>query len=221
MKTPLTRARPAAQANLFEAVESEKNATQKPVSKSSKKTPAKSASKPARSTPVAAQTKKLSAKKSVAARSVVQPAMTESPIKKSVAPAKAKTSVSATTPILKATKKRAPRDLANQYGAGDDTTVRAVAAVPAPRKRRNAATRAKLQAVITPDDALLLRLARAGAISSSHVSENGSGGEKSFRSSAKRRSRKWETRCGKCGVSAQYAAAAALCVKCGAILVRD
>jgi len=122
---------------------------------------------------------------------------------------------------LRATKKRAPKDLANQYGE----VVKAGRAAPqsAPRNpRRSAATRAKLQQVITPDDGLLLRLARAGAISSSHVAENGHGAdEKPFRAGTKRRSRKWETRCGKCGVSAQYTSSAALCVKCGAILVRD
>lgn len=118
---------------------------------------------------------------------------------------------------LRATKKRAPKDLALQYGEKIKAP-RATAAKATPRKRRDAAMRARLQQVIAPDDGLLLRLARAGVISSSLAP---AGEEKPLRAVKPRRSRKWETRCGKCGVSAQYMTSAALCVKCGAILVRD
>ncbi len=119
---------------------------------------------------------------------------------------------------LRATKKRAPKDLAIQYGESVKTP-RAIAPKAAPRKRRNAQSRAKLQAVITPDDDLMQRLAKAGAISSAQMAQDS--GKLSIKPLSTRRSRKWEALCGKCGASAQYSASAALCVKCGAILVRD
>jgi ribosomal protein S27E len=108
--------------------------------------------------------------------------------------------------------------LAAQYGE-KEKTVRKKATTKTPRKRRDAAARARLQEVIAPDDALLARLARAGAISSSLAPDNA--GDKTFNTVKKRRSRYWETRCGKCGKSGRYRASAALCVGCGAILVRE
>jgi hypothetical protein len=89
----------------------------------------------------------------------------------------------------------------------------------APRKRRDAAARARLQQVIEPDEELLLRLARTGVISASLAPDSASA--KPLRVVKTRRSRKWQAHCGKCGLSAQYSASAALCAGCGAILVRD
>jgi hypothetical protein len=124
----------------------------------------------------------------------------------------------ASNKAVRATKKRAPKDLAAQYGEKEKTP-RKSAAVKVPRKRRDAAARARLQEVIAPDEELLLRLARVGAISSS-LAPNGAD-EKPARVAKTRRSRKWEARCGKCGKSAQYKSSAALCAGCGAILVRE
>jgi len=229
MKTTLKRARKTASKAAEKSAATEKTATQKTTPKS----PAKPASQPAKaaggSTPSTGATPRLSAKKTTATKMAVKQAAVKRGVVKAkvprnlfdIAPEKPKVKAGAKAPALRATKKRAPKDLANQYGEVVKVG-RASVVESAPRKRRNAAARAKLQAAITPDDGLLLRLARAGAISSSHVAKNGDGDdEKPFRATAKRRSRKWETRCGKCGVNAQYSSSAALCVKCGAILVRD
>jgi hypothetical protein len=124
----------------------------------------------------------------------------------------------ASSKAVRATKKRAPKDLAAQYGEKEKTP-RKAAAVKAPRRRRDAAARARLQEVIAPDDALLLRLARAGAIASSLAPA--SAGEKPLRTVKTRRPRQWEAHCGKCGKSAFYRASAALCAGCGTILVRE
>lgn len=162
-----------------------------------------------------AATPKLSVKKPVTAKTASKaPASTAKP--KEIASEAEKTTA------LKATKKRAPKDLAMQYGEVVKAA-RAPVVKAAPKKRRNAASRAKLQAVIAPDDGLMQRLALAGAITSPHIAENfdGADDEAPHEPTKRRRSRKWETRCGKCGVSAQYTSSAALCINCGAILVRD
>ncbi len=158
----------------------------------------------AAATETARTSKKRSAKKPGARKLVIEPAFINAP----------------TAPVkdVRATKKRAPKDLAAQYGEKEKTP-RAAVAAKAPRKRRTAATRARLQEVIAPDDALLLRLARAGAISSSLAPAGAA--VKPLRAAKARRSRQWEAQCGKCGKSAYYRAAAALCVNCGAILVRE
>jgi hypothetical protein len=126
--------------------------------------------------------------------------------------------MAASNKAVRATKKRAPKDLAAQYGEKEKTP-RKRAAVKTPRKRRDAAARARLQEVIAPDDALLLRLARAGAIASSLAPAGIE--KKPLRPIKMRRSRQWEAHCGKCGRSAFYRASAALCTGCGAILVRE
>lgn len=145
------------------------------------------------------------------------------PVKDSISktPAAKKRAMSdkpASVAAVRATKKRAPKDLAAQYGEKEKTPRKNLVA-KAPRKRRDAAARARLQEVIAPDDALLLRLARAGAISSSLAPA--SAGEKPVRVGKTRRARQWEAHCGKCGKSAFYRASAALCESCGAILVRE
>lgn len=200
-----------------------KIAEQKPAAKgASRKTAAKAKSaKPAVS--VKAPSVKAASVKAATAKAAKSPAPKKETAKATVTKS-ASAKVAGAKPavrdsVLRATKKRAPKDLAIQYGEKIKAP-RATAAKTAPRRRRDAAMRAKLQQVIAPDDGLLLRLARAGAISSSLVPE-GSTAAKPLRATKPRRSRKWETRCGKCGVSAQYTTLAALCVKCGAILVRD
>jgi len=243
MKTSVQRARATIQPTEVKSVKNPKNATQESNPKSTTKSnpqlklklasnpkpsaPSKAAAKPvaapARSTPVSSPPK-LSAKKPVAAKPELKKAVAPAP-QKSVKPkavVTSKVSAAAKKPAaLHATKKRAPKDLAMQYGEVVNAA-RAPIAAAAPRKRRNAASRAKLQAVITPDDGLMQRLARAGSISSSHVAANSDDeADQPMRALSTRRSRKWETLCGKCGASAQYSTSAALCVKCGAILVRN
>lgn len=130
----------------------------------------------------------------------------------------AKSAQAASGQVVRATKKRAPKDLAAQYGETAKAP-RKTAVEKAPRKRRDAAARARLKEVIAPDDALLARLARAGAISSSLAPGVAMGVPS--RVVKTRRSRQWEAHCGKCGKSAFYSASAALCAGCGAILVRE
>jgi DnaJ-class molecular chaperone len=80
---------------------------------------------------------------------------------------------------------------------------------------------------MTPDDDLMRRLARAGAIAPSPGAENGSANGANGHAARRngvvtvRRPRKWESRCGKCGGAGTFKAAAGLCPRCGAIAVRQ
>lgn len=153
---------------------------------------------------------------SVGARKLQKPAGSKAAKEKTASP-----EASSQAPAApRATRKRAPKDLALQYGE----KARAPRVAPkqdAPRKRRNAASRAREREVIAPDEGLLSRLARAGAISKPSVTSTGSNDAPDAANTRTRRSRKWEARCGKCGVSAAYSTPAALCVGCGTILMRE
>lgn len=131
---------------------------------------------------------------------------------------------SASTPAteIKGRRVRAPKDLALQYG---ETTqkVRAPQVPATERKaRRDAAARQKRKEFMTPDDELLARLARAGMIASSLAPEvDALNGHSRKASTTKRRPRSWQSQCGKCGAASTFKTAVGLCVKCGAIAVRD
>jgi hypothetical protein len=121
-------------------------------------------------------------------------------------------------------KVRAPKDLALQYG--EKTKKRRALKIETVEKRarRNAAAKARLQELMTPDDELLARLARAGMIASSLAPESANGSAPAARrtsTAVTRRPRKWESRCGKCGALSTFKSAAGVCPKCGAIAVRS
>ncbi|HEX8235713.1 MAG TPA: hypothetical protein VF600_07125 [Abditibacteriaceae bacterium] len=134
----------------------------------------------------------------------------------------------ATQNITRVRRARVPSDFAAQYGETDRKKKRAPKeTATARRARRDAETRERLRAIMTPDDNLLQRLARIGAIAPSLQDSNGAGngsnGHSPRRSGMQtvRRPRKWESRCGKCGVAGTFKAAAGVCSRCGAIAVRQ
>ncbi|HEX8834356.1 MAG TPA: hypothetical protein VF719_09145, partial [Abditibacteriaceae bacterium] len=89
------------------------------------------------------------------------------------------------------------------------------------RARRDAAAREKLRELMTPSDELMRRLARAGAITSTGASFEDDETAVRRMNKAPRRSRRWESRCGKCGVNTTFSTIAGLCSRCGAIAVRN
>ena len=112
--------------------------------------------------------------------------------------------------VSKAKRTRVPADLAAQYGERTNLKAEARPAVPEakPRRpRRDAAARAKLKELLRPDETFVERLARANSVSAP-------------RRVTTRRSKNWRTRCGKCGTEGSFAIAAALCSRCGTILLR-
>lgn len=112
----------------------------------------------------------------------------------------------------KARRTRVPADLAAQYGEKVNSKAQERAVVSdapkARRPRRNAADKAKLQELLRPDDDILARLARANSIGATK------------KRAPSRRSKTWKARCGRCGTACECAVPAALCTKCGAILMR-
>jgi hypothetical protein len=124
---------------------------------------------------------------------------------------------------LKARRVRAPKDLAVQYGENAKKKRTAKVSPTEKRARRDAAARARLKELMTPDDDLLARLARAGMIASSLAPEGAEDDVKPAKraSGAPRRARKWESRCGKCGSLSTFKSSAGVCAKCGAIAVRE
>jgi hypothetical protein len=131
---------------------------------------------------------------------------------------------------IKARRARVPGDLAQQYGekvkrartvaaSAADTTVTRQA-------RRDAAARERLRQLMNPGDDVLRRLMRAGAIGSpisgadARDEDEDGGVGRGARTKAIRRARQWESRCGKCGVTGTFTAAAGVCPRCGAIAVR-
>ena len=119
------------------------------------------------------------------------------------------------TAIIKTRKRRAPKDLAEQYGAPDKKKpTRKVEVEATPRKRMNAKTRELRKQVIEPSAEVLQRLTSSGAI----ASENGDAPRTSARRKA--RPRGWESHCGKCGTSSRFTKAAGLCARCGTIMIR-
>lgn len=130
----------------------------------------------------------------------------------------------ATQTVTKVRRARVPADFAAQYGETDRKKKRAPKETATARKaRRNAEERERLRAIMTPDDNLLQRLARLGAIAPSADDGNGSNAHTPRRNGLQtmRRPRKWESRCGKCGVAGTFKAAAGVCGRCGAIAVRQ
>lgn len=119
----------------------------------------------------------------------------------------------------KARRVRAPKNLAAQYGEKTGRVPRTTEAT-ARRARRDAQARERLRQIMTPDEEVLRRLSRAGAISSLLVSDDDASRATTRRSQKPRRSRHWDWRCGKCGAKERFSTAAALCVRCGAIAVR-
>ncbi len=129
--------------------------------------------------------------------------------------ARSSTPAEITTAPIKTRKRRAPKDLAEQYGAPDKKkTERKVEIEEAPRKRMNAKTRELRKQVIEPSAEVLQRLTRSGAI----ASDNGDAPRTSARRKA--RPRGWESHCGKCGTSSRFTKAAGLCARCGTIMIR-
>lgn len=123
----------------------------------------------------------------------------------------------------KGIRKRAPKDLAAQYGekikpqrgAKTASTPKATRAA-----RKSAEERERLREVINPSDEVLHRLARIGAIvSTSDTLE--ADGEPRRKSLTSRRSRHWELSCGKCGTKTKFSASAGVCPRCGTIVLRD
>lgn len=107
---------------------------------------------------------------------------------------------------------RVPADLAERYGENrKERKVAEPSTVAQKKARKTAEQREKLRQLMTPDDDILQRLARAAAGSSRPAPRQ----KKATRSKAE-----WESRCGKCGVTAVFSTPAALCMKCGAITVR-
>ena len=107
---------------------------------------------------------------------------------------------------------RVPADLAERYGENrKERKVAEPSPVAQKKARKTAEQREKLRQLMTPDDDILQRLARAAAGSSRPAPRQ----KKATRSKAE-----WESRCGKCGVTAVFSTPAALCMKCGAITVR-
>jgi hypothetical protein len=115
---------------------------------------------------------------------------------------------------------RVPADLAVQYGEKEARRKPSAAAQEKIRRARlDAREREQRRQLMTPDDDLMKRLARAGAITTApgtQLDEENA----LHRPKAARRSRKWESRCGKCGVSSTFATPVGLCARCGAIAVR-
>lgn len=115
---------------------------------------------------------------------------------------------SLTTPkTTKARRPRVPKDLATTYG--ENVKERAeIVPIKVRRARKTAQQREQRRALMTPDDDILQRLARSHTVSTS------------IKRAPKRHSKKWESRCGKCGVVTAFETNAALCSRCGAIAVR-
>ena len=110
----------------------------------------------------------------------------------------------------KAKRSRIPTDFADKY-SGPQKERKIVAALPTVEKKARKTTqeRENLRRLMTPDDELVQRLSRVAT--TMNVSNS---------SRKPRRKAHWESRCGKCGVTATFFTPAALCAKCGAIAVR-
>lgn len=110
---------------------------------------------------------------------------------------------------VKATRKRAPKNLAEQYG---ENVVQKAAPIAleteSPRKRLSRQEREKRRELMKPDESLLERLARANAPTLAKP----------------RRAKKpagWEFKCGRCGTVSHFQTPGALCPCCGAMALRE
>jgi hypothetical protein len=138
------------------------------------------------------------------------------PVKKAVAAGGNSALKPPASTSAKTKRARVPADLALQYGEKATKRNTRADVIPAKerRARRDAAAREKLRQLMRPDEGIMERLARAGAL----------GGDIETTAKSRptvRRSRKWEARCGKCGIKGLFATPAALCQKCGTILIRN
>lgn len=184
---------------------------------------------PPEPTPVAARgaarppkrrkTKKRAAPQTTSAKTLTQAAA------KPRLPPKAKPQ---TGTALKATKKRAPTDLADQYTESAKKPRRKKPpAAKLARARRSSEERARVQQLMDPSDDFMRRLARIGAISTTLAgADDAADADATPRRSrmhagkVQRRPRRWELPCGKCGHKGQFTTAAGVCPRCGAITVR-
>jgi hypothetical protein len=139
--------------------------------------------------------------------------------------ARAASTPAAAQPSVKARRVRAPKDLALQYGEKTKKARASKTSSGERKARRDAAARQKLKEFMTPGDDVLARLARAGMIASSlapvAIGSNGDSTKIRKAPVTKRRPRQWESRCGKCGVASTFKTPVGLCIKCGAIAMRD
>lgn len=123
--------------------------------------------------------------------------------------------------VPKAKRVRVPKDFAQQYG-GAEKQKKVVETSETKRARRDAALRQKMRDAMEVGDDLVARLRRAGMIGGGDEPESKNGhGAPRFSGKMVRRPRKWEARCGKCGSKSLFKSQAGLCLKCGAIMVRD
>jgi len=115
----------------------------------------------------------------------------------------------------KSRRARVPANLAAQYGERGKTRE----ALPAVgrKARRDARAREERARVMMPSDELMQRLARAGAIAANGIDV----APRRAKPLTKRRSRKWESRCGKCAIVTTFSVSAGLCARCGAIAIRE
>ncbi len=126
----------------------------------------------------------------------------------------------------RARRTRVPADFAAPYGESarprKSKSGATAGAATERRTRRDAQARERLRQIMTPDDDLLRRLSRAGAIAASVSNGAADDGHLTKRTAARsvRRPRSWESRCGKCGVATVFKVAAGVCARCGAIALR-
>ena len=122
---------------------------------------------------------------------------------------------------VKAKRSRVPKDFAVQYGE-KEKKIRVVKDKATTRRaRRDAALRQKMRDIMEPGDELVARLRRAGVIGGEDEENGAHPARRVLKSATKRRPRKWEARCGKCGNKSIFLTAAGLCARCGAIMVRE
>jgi len=127
---------------------------------------------------------------------------------------------------VKAKRSRVPKNFADQYTVKPAKQRRSAApateSAKAQRARRDAAERERLRQLMAPSDDVLRRLSRIGAIAPSPLAtdESAAAARKSSGTKIVRRPSRWESRCGKCGTTGTFKAAAGLCARCGAIAVR-
>ncbi len=122
------------------------------------------------------------------------------------------------TPSLK--RIRSKRNLVETYGENVARTPRTVETAKTKKARRDAAARERLKQLINPDEELLKRLARSGAIAPLSVGDDDEPKPRKSASSMVRRPRSWEFLCGKCRTQSTLKTQAGLCPKCGTIAVR-
>jgi hypothetical protein len=117
-------------------------------------------------------------------------------------------------------RKRAPKDLATQYGENTASKSAPVVAPSPKKKRRSAKVRQQRQELIAPNEGVLERLAHADALASAVKATIVAANEADNGEHQGRRSRRWESLCGKCGSQNKFSSPAGICPHCGAIAVK-